>query len=110
VWSVSFDGIASRFESESAHVALFQMKVEDAEEIDGTAQRKHAKSEGSDGHAEYVLFLGPAMLQGGPVFFYPLLLGLGGTERRLNGLLEPAPVVVLKRYEPERLLTQRNRS
>jgi hypothetical protein len=46
VWSGSFDGMAPRFESESAHVALFQMKVEDAEEIDGTAQRKHAKGKG----------------------------------------------------------------
>ena len=34
----------------------------------------------------------------------PLLLGLGGTERRLDGLLEPAPVVVLKRDKAEGLL------
>ena len=82
---------------------LFQMNVEDTEEVDGAAQGKHAESEGSQRHAEKAAFVGPAMVQGGSVFFYPLLLVPGSTERRLNRHLESTPVVLLERHKPERL-------
>ncbi len=85
------------------------MKVEDAEEVDGAAQRKHGKSNDSQRRAEESFFLGLALVQGGSVFFYPLLLVSGLTKRRLNGHLEPATVVLLQRHEPERLLTHRDR-
>ena len=81
------------------------MKVEDAEEVDGAAQGQHGKSKSSQGRAEKVASFRLAAVQGSPVFFYPFLLVFGLAERRLNGNLEPAQVVVLERYEAKRLFT-----
>ena len=88
--------------------ALFQMNVEDTEEADGATQGKHSESKGSQGHAEKAPLLGPAMVQGGSVFFYPLFVS-GLTERRLHGNLKAPPVVLLEGYEAERLFAHCNR-
>ena len=99
---------AAQAEKGIAAEMLFQMNVEDTEEVDGAAQGKHSESKGSQGHAEKAPLLGLAMVQGGSVFFYPLFVP-GLTERRLNGNLKAPPVILLEGYEAERLFAHCNR-